>query len=133
MKLRTTFLALFAALILTVSASAQAGTHTVQAGDSMWKIAVKYQIGLSELVEADPQIQNPALIYPGQKISIPNIDDVLTNIGSFNYNSLNGAIPKAGSKANDGGISIRLNRSPFDVRGIARLEDERNVGALVRR
>lgn len=42
----------------------------------MWKIAVKYQIGISELIEANPQISNPALIYPDQKIYIPNIDDV---------------------------------------------------------
>lgn len=46
------------------------------AGDTMWKIAVRYQIGISELIQANPQISNPALIYPGQKISIPSIDDV---------------------------------------------------------
>lgn len=55
---------------------AQSSTYTVQPGDSMWKIAVKYQIGLSEIIAANPQIKNPALIYPGQKITIPNIDDV---------------------------------------------------------
>jgi len=55
---------------------AQTGTHTVVKGDSMWKIAVRYQIGVSELIQANPQIKNPSLIYPGQKISIPNIDDV---------------------------------------------------------
>jgi uncharacterized YkwD family protein/spore coat assembly protein SafA len=42
----------------------------------MWKIAVRYQIGVSELIKANPQIKNPALIYPGQVLSIPNIDDV---------------------------------------------------------
>jgi len=42
----------------------------------MWSIAVKYQIGLSELIEANPQIKNPALIVVGQKINIPNIDDI---------------------------------------------------------
>lgn len=55
---------------------AQSGTHTVVSGDSMWKIAIRYEIGLSELIEANPQISNPALIYPGQKITIPNIDSV---------------------------------------------------------
>ena len=44
----------------------------------MWKIAVRYQIGISELIKANPQIKNPALIYPGQKITIPSIDDVKT-------------------------------------------------------
>lgn len=42
----------------------------------MWKIAVKHQIGLSEIISANPQIKNPALIYPNQKLTIPNIDDV---------------------------------------------------------
>ena len=49
-----------------------ATTYTVQKGDSLWKIAVKYEVGISELIAANPQIANPALIYPGQKISIPN-------------------------------------------------------------
>jgi uncharacterized YkwD family protein/spore coat assembly protein SafA len=48
-------------------------TYTVQPGDSMWKIAVKYQMGLSEIIESNPQVKNPALIYPGQKLTIPLI------------------------------------------------------------
>ncbi len=55
---------------------AQSTTYVVQAGDSLWKIAVRYEIGLSELAQANPQIKNLALIYPGQKIAIPNIDSV---------------------------------------------------------
>jgi len=46
-------------------------TYTVQKGDSLWKIAVKFEIGLSELAKANPQIKNLSLIYPGQKIYIP--------------------------------------------------------------
>ena len=61
-------------LALAFPASADAATHTVVKGDSMWKIAVKYQVGLSELKSANPQIENPALIYPGQKINIPTLD-----------------------------------------------------------
>jgi uncharacterized YkwD family protein/spore coat assembly protein SafA len=59
-----------------ISALAESGTHTVVKGDTMWKIAVKYQIGVSELIAANPQIKNPDLIYPGQVIYIPNIDDI---------------------------------------------------------
>lgn len=51
-------------------------TYTVQPGDSLWKIAVRYQIGLSEIISANPQFKNPALIYPGQKVTIPTIDNV---------------------------------------------------------
>lgn len=49
-----------------------ATTYTVVAGDSMWKIAVKYEIGISELIAANPQLKNPSLIYVGQKITIPS-------------------------------------------------------------
>lgn len=49
-------------------------THTVVSGDTMWKIAVKYEVGLSEITNANPQIVNPALIYPGQVIRIPTTD-----------------------------------------------------------
>ena len=51
-------------------------THTVQSGDTMWKISVKYQIGLREIIKANPQIKDPAMIYPNQKLNIPNIDHV---------------------------------------------------------
>jgi uncharacterized YkwD family protein/spore coat assembly protein SafA len=50
---------------------AAATTYTVVSGDSLWKIAVKYQVGLSELIAANPGIKNPAMIYIGQKVSIP--------------------------------------------------------------
>lgn len=46
-------------------------TYTVRSGDTMWKIAVKHQVGLSEIISKNPQIKNPALIYPGQKLTIP--------------------------------------------------------------
>lgn len=49
-----------------------ATTYTVQRGDSLWKIAVRYEIGIFELIAANPQIKNPALIYVGQKVNIPN-------------------------------------------------------------
>lgn len=49
-------------------------TYTVVKGDSMWKIAVKYEVGLSEIKSANPQISNPDLIYPGQVLNIPTTD-----------------------------------------------------------
>ncbi len=70
------FLFLALMLLSSTTALAQPGTHKVVSGESMWTIAVKYQIGISELVEANPQIKNPAMIMVGQSVNIPNIDDV---------------------------------------------------------
>lgn len=50
--------------------------YTVKSGDSMWKIAVRYQIGVQEIINANPQVKNPNLIYPKQVLNIPNIDEL---------------------------------------------------------
>ncbi len=55
--------------------SSAATTHTVVRGDSLWKIAVKYEAGLSEIKAANPNIKNYDLIYPGDVINIPSGDD----------------------------------------------------------
>ena len=75
---------LFALIISTLAAVfvigvSAATTHTVIKGDSMWKIAVKYQVGLSEIKAANPQITNPDLIYPNQILNIPTTDASVTN------------------------------------------------------
>ena len=56
---------------LLMQASAAGTAYTVVSGDSLWKIAVKYEVGLSEIKSANPQIKNYDLIYPGQIINIP--------------------------------------------------------------
>lgn len=64
-----------ASMSLILSTTAMANTyHTVVSGDTMWKIAVKYETGLSEIINANTHIKNPSLIYPGQKITIPQKD-----------------------------------------------------------
>ncbi len=66
-------IALVSVGLFIIPASA-AATYTVVPGDSMWKIAVKYQVGLSEIKSENPQIKNPDLIYPGQILNIPSVD-----------------------------------------------------------
>ena len=46
----------------------------------MWKLAVKYQVGVSEIVSANSHISDPNLIYPGQVLTIPQTD---SNVLSF--------------------------------------------------
>ncbi len=66
-------------VMLLISVGA-ATTHTVVSGDTMWKIAVKYQVGLGEIKSANRHIANPDLIYPGQVLNIP-----LTDPSTLNY------------------------------------------------
>lgn len=66
---------LFTGLEFKVSAQV-IDVYTVKSGDSLWLIASKYQIGVTEIIEANPQVKNIDLIYPNQKINIPNIDRI---------------------------------------------------------
>lgn len=64
----------FLSLFCIPSVSFAQQVYTVQPGDSLWKIAVRFQVGLSEIISANPQFRNPNLIYPGQRVTIPNLD-----------------------------------------------------------
>jgi uncharacterized YkwD family protein/spore coat assembly protein SafA len=44
-------------------------------GDTMWRIAVKYEVGLDEIKAANRNVANPDLIYPGQVLNIPSADE----------------------------------------------------------
>ena len=58
-------------MAITVSAATY---HTVVKGDTMWRIANKYEVGLSEIKSANTHVRNPDLIYPGQVLTIPKDD-----------------------------------------------------------
>jgi spore coat assembly protein SafA/uncharacterized protein, YkwD family len=60
---------------MVVSAAAAGLTHTVVSGDTMWKLAVKYKVGVSEIIAANPQIKNPDMIYPGEVLNIPQVSN----------------------------------------------------------
>jgi spore coat assembly protein SafA len=54
----------------STSQSAGGGAYTVVSGDTMWDIAREHGISLSRLEALNPQIKNPDLIFPGQKINL---------------------------------------------------------------
>lgn len=47
-------------------------TYTVRRGDTMYSIASRNSLSLQRLVSANPQIKDPARIYPGQTLRIPS-------------------------------------------------------------
>ncbi|QFK71215.1 SafA/ExsA family spore coat assembly protein [Pradoshia sp. D12] len=76
MKKKITSVILTTTLLLPTATAFADYQYTVVSGDTLWKIAVKTETGISELIAANSQISNINLIYPGQKINIPTQDDV---------------------------------------------------------
>lgn len=62
------------ALFMLLPMGTPAATYTVMRGDTLWKIAVRYQTGIMEILNANKNFKNPDLIYPGQKVEIPSSD-----------------------------------------------------------
>ena len=83
--MKKSIITLFTALMLsvsTVSASAAGLTHTVVRGDTMWKVASKYEVGTQEVIDANTHIVNPDLIYPGDILSIPRLSASVSSMES---------------------------------------------------
>ena len=78
----TAFISLAVCAVISIGAFASTVSHTVQKGDTMWKLSLKYKVGLSEIISANPQIANPDLIYPGDVLTIPLTDTSVTSYES---------------------------------------------------
>ena len=44
--------------------------HTVSAGDTLWGISLRYGVSLQSVLQLNPQISNPNLIFVGQKVRV---------------------------------------------------------------
>lgn len=79
--------------------------HTVQQGDTMWKLSKAYQVPLADLIAANPQIVNPSALLTGQVIHIPKLPAEGADAGSGMHHHHGGkpdtaAMPAAGEKPN---------------------------------
>lgn len=54
----------------TATSATGSVTYTVKKGDTLWGIAKSYGVSLSALIANNPQIKNPNLIYPGDRVKI---------------------------------------------------------------
>lgn len=71
---------LFIGTLQEKPAMAAVDRYTVQPGDSLWKISVKYHVGWPEIYQTNKsQIKNPALIYPGEVLSIPLVSPTVAS------------------------------------------------------
>lgn len=44
--------------------------HTVVRGENLWRIAQHYGVELTEVIARNPQLRNPNLIYPGERVRL---------------------------------------------------------------
>jgi uncharacterized YkwD family protein len=51
--------------------SASAASYTVKPTDTLWKISLSQGVALQTLIQANPQIQNPNVIWSGMTIQVP--------------------------------------------------------------
>ncbi|MBG9544089.1 CAP domain-containing protein [Cytobacillus firmus] len=74
----------FFLIFLTPQPAGAAADYRVEQKDTLWEIALKFQKDLQEIINGNPQIENPDLIFPGEiiiipgqgkKIAIPQMDD----------------------------------------------------------
>lgn len=64
------------------TASPASGQYVVKKGDTMWRIARTYGVALADLIRANPHIEDPNKIYPGQRLNIPARSAVAARQGS---------------------------------------------------
>jgi LysM repeat protein len=60
-------------------------SYTVRPGDYLTKIAKMFQVSLKDLLAANPDLTNPSLVHPGEKVNIPSTIDVLYTVQSGDY------------------------------------------------
>jgi spore coat assembly protein SafA len=56
----------------TLAAQDTQASYTIQRGDTLSAIARQHGVSLSELLAANPQVRNPNVIYPGDKLDLPS-------------------------------------------------------------
>lgn len=110
----------FAVLIITMGfmcspALAATDVYTVQPKDSLWAIAQKYQVGLSEIIKANPQFKDPNMIYPGDKVTVPLVDEGVKSFEEQVLALCNKERAKAGAKP------LTMN---WQVQRVARIKSE---------
>ncbi len=62
----------FFIILLTPQPAGAAADYRVEQKDTLWEIALRFQRDLQEIINSNPQIENPDLIFPGEVIIIPD-------------------------------------------------------------
>jgi uncharacterized YkwD family protein/spore coat assembly protein SafA len=69
---KTVMAGVLALSVVAGTSSAFAATsYTVNHSDTMWKISQRYGVSLQSLIQANPHVANPNIVWPGMKLVIP--------------------------------------------------------------
>ncbi len=101
--------------------SANQSTYTVMSGDTMWNIASKYKIGLNQLLNANPQITNSNLIFPGQMINIPSAPSTPSIPGTPNIPGIP-SVPSTPSVPNNNNVPNDMKALETEVIRLVNVE-----------
>lgn len=110
-------------------------TYRIQSGDTLSKLAQRYQTSVSELMKSNPEIKNANLIYTGRSLNIPGSRDEFVDGGTPDNSRLGGTSASPGTSASSGaqaptstGPGTRgPGGSPFDI---AQAQLGKNAGSL---
>lgn len=72
MKKQPLIAVLLVALVIGFSTSANAENCTVQKGDSLWKIAERYNVRFSDLCRVNKHLRDLGKIYPYERVNLPH-------------------------------------------------------------
>lgn len=70
-------------------------TYIIKPGDNLYSIARKYNISVENILNVNPQIKDPSMLYPGTSIRIPLPDEYPTDYPVYNILGSTDKISKA--------------------------------------
>ncbi|WP_199613599.1 CAP domain-containing protein [Paenibacillus alkalitolerans] len=76
-----------------------AAAYTVDANDTMWTISRQHGISLSSLIQANPQVANPNIIWPGMVLNVPSTGSGSTTTAGTYANQVVTLVNKERAKA----------------------------------
>jgi uncharacterized YkwD family protein len=75
---KSVFTGLLALGMIIGAGAASAAPYSVTDNDTMWTIANRQGISLNSLIQANPQVANPNIIWQGMVLNLPGTSDVPT-------------------------------------------------------
>lgn len=105
--------------------------YQIKSGDTLSRIAQQYKTSVSELMKANPEIQNADLIYTGKSLNIPGSrDEFVPSTNGSSGPSLTGEPSQASGPSAPTGATGGVNGprgSPFEI---AQQHLNKNAGSL---